>query len=169
MSLILGRLMALGSRMPLWAWLLVIVLLWGGCQRHDAKKEARARVETAEAAASAAEAARLKNANEAAEQSRAIARSIDNAQQEIARAAEDRRRADDAVARLRLAAAEAARSRGPAQGAGTAASSAASAPGAAVLSDVLGRCVAEYRDLATALDASRSAGAACERAYEVTR
>lgn len=154
---LLGR---IWSAVPLWAWVLLLTLSWGGLQRHSAtvalQKERAAEQQLAEIRAEAAQAAIDILARQVATEQGAI----HVAQAETTRLASDRAAADAALRRLldRVAAADRAAQAARAAGGG------ASAPaGAGVCADVLGRLGALGRRYAEIADARGTPGRACER------
>lgn len=160
----LAALKLLGG-IPLWAWALAALTAWGGFHRWRAI-EARAAFDQAQTAAAAERAA------SAAEVERETSRRLKTVQ-EVADAATLQARRDRAAAGQLRAAADQLRARISAVEAGArpgdtpASGGGATAPGAArMLADVLGQCVDRVRVLAEFADQSRTAGQACERAYE---
>jgi hypothetical protein len=162
------------------AWALHAHVLTGriAAARADA---AQARADLAdERAARALERAEVERvAREIVEQYRAreqaVAAELDRikeqAHADLTRAARDAADARAAADRLRVAAARAARA--AASGGSDPATSRAAAEGGApaagpglVLADLLGRCGARAVELGEAVDRSRAAGLACERAYD---
>lgn len=156
----LSPLAGLARAVPIWAWVVLACLAWGGWQRHRAQA-AGAELQRAQAHA-------------AAEREQALQASITEtgrrlaAQQEIAHAADQaasRARADAAAAadaagrlRQRIAALQASAAAGH--------SPAAGASPADRLAGALATCAERYRDVAAAADRAINAGRACERAYE---
>lgn len=148
-----------GSAVPVWAWVIVAALVWGGWQRHRAT--------------SAAEALRAHDS--------AIAAQIIQRQQadqaETARRLDEQRKATDAAETLaRTARLDAAGARGAADRlrvelASRAADRRAADPAAAGgsetdrLADALGQCADQYRTVADVADAAIIAGLTCERSY----
>jgi hypothetical protein len=163
--LLVAKLLGWVARVPWWAWALVILLGWGLAQGHRASA-ARAEYAAAQAQAAKEQAeAAAKAQAETDRRTRAIMEAADAAtiQSQADRAAAGRARA--AVDRLRAAVAAHAPDAGASGPA--AAPGGTSAPGTAVLSaDLLGRCGERVVELAGFADAARTAGAACERAYQ---
>ena len=124
------------------------------------------RADVAQASAAAASAALAETARRQAQLTEITA----HADQQIAAARADAVRARAAADRLRIAATAAARAcdAGPADPAPADAGAPATGPGL-LLSDVLGRADDRAGELASALDAARAAGLACERAYDSLR
>lgn len=167
LALLPWRLIAAGAAVAVlvgWGW-------WGHHQAdaaradHAATKQAWAdeRARLHEAAANAERAARQQEKDRDDAQRKIVA----EAQRAAARSREDAAAAAAAGVGLReRAAALAARCGGAGPDSAAAAGGpAASAPGV-VLADVLGRADARAVELAAAADATRTAGLACERAYD---
>lgn len=157
--------LSLAKGVPWWAWAVVALLAWGGWQRHLARSAA----DTLHAAESAAAAAQI----QAAEAARTETARRLTAQEEIthaatvraqahARAASDARAAAD---RVRIAAQSAAASAGAADPT-SARDCQATTRAAHLLAELLGRAVDRAAVLADHADAARTAGQACERAYD---
>lgn len=151
---------------PLWVWLLLAVLAWGGWQRHRATAAAQdlaaVQLQAAQQREAALAAAVREQARVAAEQG-AIA---DETRHRLDRARADAGRARAAADRLRVAAASAAAGAAAAAAAGDCAPAVAAA---GVHADVLGRAVERARILAEHADAAGAAGEACQRAYDALR
>lgn len=153
---------------PVWVWVVVAALAWGGVQHHRAK--------------SAGETLRQAQASAAAEEAQALRASITEterrvqAQQEIASAAESKARAHARAAAA--ARADAGRVRNAAAAYAASAAAAGAAAGgdcqaaeavAGVLADLLGRTANRAAELADLADHSRAAGQACEASYDALR
>lgn len=151
---------------PLWVWLLLAVLAWGGWQRHRATAAAQdlaaVQLQAAQQREAALAAAVIEQARVAAEQG-AIA---DETRRRLERARANAGRARTAADRLRGAAASAAAGAAAAAAAGDCAPAVAAA---GVHADVLGRAVERARILAEHADAAGAAGEACQRAYDALR
>lgn len=161
LSVILGAL----GRVPAWAWVLAGLLAWGGWHRWQA-------IQARQEFAGARQAAEVQHANAvaaaASESARRAGRmqEITDAETIRRQAAEvDRDRARSAAERLRgqLAAAQAHFGAGHPSAAD---GGQAAAPADGVLAELLGQCGDRVRALAAEADATRGAGAACERAYD---
>lgn len=163
MGLIAGPAMGLLRAVPLWVWLLLGSVAWGGWQRHRATEAAQelaaAQLQAAEQREAALAAAVHEQARVAAEQG-AIADDI-RRRLDVARAAAGRARA--AAERMRDATAAAAANAASAAAAGDCAPA---ADAARVHTELLGRAVERARVLAEHADAAGAAGQACQRAYD---
>lgn len=164
----MSALLGLAKGVPIWAWALVAALAWGGWQRHLAtsradtlrKAEASAAAEQIQAAqAAASETARRLQAQEEVTRV-AIAKAQSNA-----RAAADARAAAE---RVRVAAQSLAASAASSDPAAPADCEAARSAGR-LLADLLGRAVTRAAVLADHADAARTAGQACQAAYDSLR
>lgn len=158
-------LLPLLRRVPVWAWVLMLVVGWGALQRHRATSAAEAL-----AAAQATQAAQREAALELRHQETerrliAVQENADATRQRSERAAADASARALAAERL-LQRARAAVDRAPAQAASAAESGPPTDPAAGLLADVLGRCVAQLGLVADFADRAHIAGEACERAYD---
>lgn len=156
--------LAILRRVPVWAWVLVLVLAWGGWQRHVAK------VQGAKAAAAiASSAAKDKAAADAAladlDRQVKIQKEATNAEHHAAE--RDRAAAAFAVDALRRLRVRLATSHpGPAPTASAGGPTAQAGPD--VCPELLGRLGEAAGRLAEIADARGRAGTACERISEVT-
>lgn len=144
--------MGLIRLVPLWAWAALVLLAWGGINKHRAAVATRAAAEAREQAASAQEAARR----------------LDTLQ-EVTDAATIRLQARPAALRAAAAAGDGLRLRAAELAASAAAPAADCTPAAdasRVLADVLGRLEEAGRRAAAIADERGDAGAACERAWD---
>ena len=169
MGLIFGsfltRLLGLAKGVPAWAWLLAVVLGWGGLQRCSAI-EAKATFAKAKAQAAAEQSAQRER--DVAETQRRTKTVMEAADAATIQSTADRAAAGDARAALervrRELAADQAKRR-----AADAAASPGSAPAIAadsVPAELLSRCGERVLELAAYADDARRAGRACERAYD---
>lgn len=168
MGVTLAAVRALLGRVPLWAWVLAVVLAWGAWNRHQARS-VRAEFDqakvaaAAERAASAAEAAVESSRRRRVQQEAVDAANLKSAQLERSLAA-----SADAGQRLRqrLAALDAQRCAGhPAAASGSPAASAA-----VDLRSELSRRLDEAADgVARFAERAAIAGEACERAYDALK
>ena len=153
---------------PVWAWALVACLAWGGIQ-HQRAKAAGEILRQQQAAAAAAEAGALRQSITETERRLSAHQEIASAAQaqadKNARAAAGARAAADRVRRDAAALAASAAAGHPATTGQCAAADAA----AGVLADMLGPAADRAVELAGAADAARTAGQACERAYDALR
>ena len=151
------------KRVPIWIWIVMAVLCWGGFQRHSAKAAERKESALREAVVQR-EAAEAKQAVEQkAAQLEAQRKVIDDATTRAAREAADAAAARASLQRLRASLAAGASN---AASAPAAAGSPAAGPSSAVLADMLGRCAGRVLELAEFADAASGAGSACERSYD---
>lgn len=155
--------------MPPWGWLLMLVATlataggWHLRQVHVARQEGREEVQQRWNAAEL-----MRQRDSATETARRLKAHQEVTDAEIIR----RREAELSVHRLRTAderlraqLAAIASGRDPA----TAGGGQAAAPGARVLADVLDQCRDRVRALVAEADATRAAGASCERSYDALR
>jgi hypothetical protein len=150
---------------PVWLWVLLAVLLWGGWQRHQAKAAAETYTRAVAQAAADRETQLLADAAETARrlqtQQGAAQHARTQAQKNAADAASARTAAEQLRARLAaLQANPGAADSAPADG------SPPTGPTAGVLADLLNRCVGRARELAEYADAARTAGQTCETSYD---
>lgn len=124
---------------PIWAWVLVAALAWGGYQKWSATRATRAAVQATERAAAEASAreAETKFANAAREASSAYARNTSAARRAADAARTERDRLLDAIAAVPAA---------------SAASAACGTDDAAGLRQVLRACAGTVQDLAAVAD-----------------
>ena len=124
---------------PIWAWVLMAALAWGGYQKWSATRATRAAVEATERAAAEASAreAETKFANAAREASSAYAKNTSAARRAADAARTERDRLLDAIAAVPPA---------------SAASSACGTDDAAGLRKVLRACAGTVQDLAAVAD-----------------
>jgi len=168
MGLILSPLLAVLRKVPIWLWVVLAALVWGGIQ-HRRATAAGETLRQAQAAAAADEAQALR-ASIAETQRRA------QRQEEVAHDAETR--LADAARAAVVARADAGRVRNAfAAYAASAAAAGASAAGGGAAADsalglcaeLLGRAVDRAAVLADLADRSRAAGQACEASYDALR
>lgn len=157
--------LAIVRRVPVWAWVLLVLLAWGAWQRHQARSIERKHTAAVAAAAQERESKLQADAAETARRLAAQKGATDDATKTNKALAVDAARARAAEQRVRqqLAALTAN------SGTSDPASAAASAPAGetvTVLANMLGRCVSRARELAEYADAARTAGETCERSYE---
>lgn len=161
----MGAVLKLLTGVPVWAWALAGLAAWGGWHRWraiDARQDFE-RARQAAAVEQAASAAAV--AQETARRLKAVQEAADAAQLQAQadRAAADRaRRARDSLLE-RIAAVQAG---GGAADPAVAGQCEAARRSVDLLADVLRRADARAGELAAAADAARTAGQACERAYE---
>lgn len=162
-----GKLIGLASKVPWWAWAMLILLLWGGCARRELKS-VKKEFETAKVTAAAERVASETAAKvETERRERDKQEIVDGAKANAAkvRAAQvERDRAGNVAEQLRarLAAVEASRCAGdPAAGGGSEA-----AREAADLSAYVRRRIDEATDgVADFAEGAAGAGEACQRQY----
>ena len=163
--IILAALRGMGSKVPAWAWALIVALAWGGWQHYSAKaagaallarkqQEAAAQVEQMQAAQ--AETARRLLAQQEA---------TNDANLKTQAALADAAGAGDAVRRLRQRIAAAQSSVRPADPAASSCGAAAAAS-SGVPPDLFWRVVDAAGRYAAIADQRGIAGEACERAYQ---
>lgn len=162
---ILGPVVALARRIPMWAWLLALVLLWGTWQRHlaNSKAEELRKHDAAIAAqtvqklqADAAESGRrMKEQTNAVAEAEARARAAHND------AAGQRAAADRLRARLAAGTANGRPADPAASGASAPAGDAACVP-----ANLFWRAVEAAGQYAGIADARGTAGQACQQSYE---
>lgn len=148
---LLKPVLAVARAVPLWVWVVVVALAWGGWQRHRA-------ISATEARAAAEQAAAVSDATAAAEQA---AREREHALNTRAQEAADVHRANEARLRRDAAAVRDERDRllhavdsAGVCPAGAGASSPGGADAAAGLREVVRQCVAALAQVAAAADAS---------------
>ena len=165
MTAALLMLRRLAGAVPWWLWVLVVVLAWGGWQRHQAKAAAETYTRAVAAAAAERETQLLADAAETARRLQAQKGATDAAKQKTAALAADMARARSNEQRLleQLAAVQA--NPGPADSAAAPGSPPATAT-TGMLADLLSKCVGRVRRLAEHLDASTTAGETCEASYD---
>lgn len=153
---------------PVWVWVVVAALAWGGIQHYRARSAGQALLQAQQAAA--AEEAQALRAS-ITETERRVA-----AQQEIASAAESKARSHARAAAAARATADRVRSAAAAYAASAAAAGApaggdckAAEAVANLLADLLGRTANRAAELADLADRSRAAGEACEASYDALR
>jgi hypothetical protein len=149
-----------GSAVPVWAWVIVAALAWGGWQRHRASSAAEAM--RAHDAAIAAQIIQRQQADQA-ETARRLdeQRKATDAAETLSRTARlDAAGAHDAAQRLRQQLATRTAHRRPADPASAAAGD------AGALADLLSQCAERYQQVAAVADASIVAGLTCQRAYQ---
>jgi cytoskeletal protein RodZ len=149
---------------PVWVWVVGAALAWGGWQRHRATSAAET-LRQAQQQAAAVEAEALRTSITETERRLSAHQEIASAAtvtaQANARAAASARAAADRLRRDAAAAASAAASSPAVAGDCTAANDAAR-----VFAELLGRATDRAVELAAVADEARTAGAACERAYD---
>lgn len=150
---------------PWWVWLVVVAVSWGAWQRHQVKSIEGKRTKEIVQAAADRETKLIADAQETARRLQ-TQKGIANAAQikskkDAADAAVARAAADELRARLAAIAANAGSGDPSAPNGGAAAQA-----GVGMLADVLGKCTQRVQRLAEIADASRTAGAACEEAYD---
>lgn len=145
---------------PIWAYVLALVLGWGGFQKHRATVAAGVVAAQAQKAAQEREAALAASILERDRRLGAQVEIVNHANAEIDRVKIDAGRTLSERDRLRarLAALQARR-----PGAGASASTASPTDS---LPDLLGQCADRYASVAAEADRSIVAGLACQRAYE---
>lgn len=150
-------------RVPVWVWVVLALLAWGGFQRHSAKAAERKASQLREAVVQREAAEAKAAADQRAAQLEAQRKVIDDATQRAAREAADAATARTALQRLRASLAA-----GAANAASAPASASSQAAGAssAVLAELLGQCGKRVLELGEYADAAAGAGAACERSYD---
>lgn len=152
--------LALLRRVPIWAWVLLALLAWGGFQRHQAKAVAAKFAAAQQQAAKEREAELARSLAVAAQRLNDQQENIRHANQATEHARADTASSAGAAERLRQRlAAEQARAR-------AADSAAAAASAADRIAEAFGSCVAEYRSVAAIADAAIIAGQLCERDYD---
>lgn len=165
MGVILAPALSALRAIPPWVWVVVVSLLWGGYQ-HRRATAAGEQLRQAQAQAAAEEAKALRASIAESERRAAAHQEIASAAQARIDALERSAAAARAVAgRVRPAAVAFAASAAASNPAATAECKATEAA-AHVLADLLGRTVDRAAGLAHLADASRSAGQACEAAYQ---
>mgnify|MGYP006935474956 CR=1 FL=1 len=160
-----GLIFGLARGVPIWAWALAAVLAWGAWQRHSATRAADAlaahKLQTEAARSEAMHSALIETTRRLSAQQE-VTRA---AQSRASKALQDRAAAASAADGLRQYADQLA-ARAGACDSGAADGGAAARTSGLVLADMLGRLEARGRELAAALDAASTAGAACERSYD---
>jgi hypothetical protein len=158
-------LIRLARAVPLWAWALAAALLWGGWQHRRAERAGaellRQAAETAKLREQALHAALI----ETTRRQRAVEEVSRDASEKLAAARRDAAGAARAAAGLRDHVAELA-ARAAAVDSCTADSRAAAAAAAGVLAELQRRADERAGILARYADEARTAGEACERAYD---
>jgi hypothetical protein len=150
---------------PVWAWVLVAALLWGGWQRHQAKSVAGMHAKAVATAAAEREKQLQDDAAETERMRKDAERIAHEARQKAQALAADVARARSNEQRL-LDQLTAITTDGGAKEASVADGSPPAGQTAGVLADVLGKCVRRVRRVAEYADEASAAGAACERAYD---
>jgi len=148
------------AKVPLWVWLVVAVLMWGGWQQHRAKATAAAFKQEQMLAAEDREKALVAALAETERRMVAQKKVVEDAEAQTVKAKGSAAAANAAAGKLRA--------RLDALKVNTAAS-AASSPGAGEaggLADLLATCADRYRGVAEAADRAIIAGLACANAYE---
>lgn len=161
----LGGVLSLLARVPVWAWALAALLAWGGWQRHQAKASAAELASQQAQAAQAREVALQANITETQRRLRAQHGVTQDAQAQLDQVRAARLAADRMAARLRAQLAAGHASAG-ADHPATAADCEAASARSRVLAELLGRADDRAGSLAAAADAARIAGQACERSYD---
>ncbi len=165
LSLVLEPFLALAKRVPIWAWVLLVLLAWGAWQRHLANA-ASATLREHDAAVAA-----QTLAQQQADLARSLAiqksqkETVDAATTQAAAAAADAARQRTAAERLRARLAARQTDLGPRDPA-AAASGPPAAAGSCVPADLFGRVLDAAGQLAAIADQRGVAGQACERAYQ---
>lgn len=159
-------LLAILRAVPIWAWALAAVIGWGALQKHRAeaavKREETAKLEQADARATAIHGALVQQTRVVNTQNEVI----HDATEQARRARTDADRAAAAERRMleRLRAAGGASTHPAAAGA-----SAPAGETAGMHADLLGRCVSDLRRMAAIADERGIAGQACERSYDALK
>jgi hypothetical protein len=163
--LLIAKLLGWVARVPWWAWALAALLGWGLMQGHRVKaakaEYAAAQVKAEKERAEAAARDRL----ETDRRTRAIMEASDAATIQARTNADAAARARAALDRVLLALPARPANAGAA-GASAPGSSAPATNAGLVPADVLRRCGERVLGLAQYADAARTAGSACERAYD---
>jgi hypothetical protein len=161
--LILTKILGWFARVPWFAWVILALLAWGGWQRHqaisarDSLTSYKAEVQAAfdkQRAEDAAETARRAKVMQEVADSATIQANANRADADSARAALERLRTQFARGNAGAGNPSAAPGGPPAGAAGS------------VPPELLLRCAERVVELAGYADASRTAGQACERAYD---
>lgn len=158
LSGVLGRVLALAKLVPWWAWVLALVLAWGGWQKHKAASTAREFAKEQAAAAADREKALQASVAESTRRLQAQNRIAQDAQAKTAKARADATAAADDLKRLRDRLAKPTNS-----GPGNPASAAGSQTN--IIAESLAECAGRYTALAGIADAAIIAGQACEQSY----
>jgi hypothetical protein len=160
MGLILTPVLSFLKLIPIWVWVVVACLAWGGYQRHRANSVAAEYQQAQAKAATERETALALTVQETARRLAAQQEATNEAEKKSIKAVGDAAAARTAAARLRdkLAALDAS--------GGAASAPAAFASQAGRVADILARCADEYTKVAGVADRSIIAGLACEQSYK---
>jgi hypothetical protein len=160
MGLVLAPVLNVLRLIPIWVWVVVACLAWGGWQRHRATSVAAEYQQAQAKAATERETALALTVQETARRLAAQQEATNEAEKKSIKAVGDAAAARTAAARLRdkLAAVNA--------NAGASGASAAGGGSAGRVADLLARCADRYTDVAGVADRAIIAGLACEQSYK---
>lgn len=162
-GLIASPLAWIAKAIPVWAWLLLAGLAWGGFQHYRARSAVAELHKQELSAAKEREKALQESVNESQRRLRAQNEAIRYANESTKLATADAVAANDAVARLRVSL-NAVKAR-----AASANTSAGGRSETERVANVLGSCAERYQYLASRIDAAIIAGQTCQRSYESLR